>query len=76
MLIKYLRKSERMSEKTYINLKKSVLPIGMFMLAAGIILNRFFSENGIGAFCSGFLIGLSIVMNIAGIIINKPCCKN
>lgn len=71
MLVKYLRKSDRISEKTFIKLKKSILPMGIFLLAISLILNRFFQENGIIAFISGLLMGLSIVANIVGIIVSK-----
>lgn len=40
------------------------LPIGMISLALGIILNRFLPENELTDFCMGFLLGLSIVLNI------------
>lgn len=71
MLVKYLRKSDRISEKTFIQIKKSILPLGIILLAISLILHRFFPENGIIAFISGLLMSLSIVANIVGIVVSK-----
>jgi len=76
MLLNYLRKLDRISEKGYKRVKTIVLATGMITLAVGLIINRFTGDNGILAFFSGFLIGLSIVANIAGIILHRPLCKN
>lgn len=69
MLIDYLRSKDCMKEKTYIRIKKSVLPIGLFTLVIAIILSRYFPESGPWAFAAGFLMGLSIVVSIFGIIV-------
>lgn len=40
------------------------LPLGLILLAIALILQRFFPENDEFDFIAGFLIGLSIVLNL------------
>lgn len=68
MLINYLRKNGCLSEERFNKLKLFIIPVGMITLASSIIINRFFNANGMLDFISGFLMGISIVANITGII--------
>lgn len=68
MLINDLIKTDNLQEKRVNKLKQYLIPIGMITLASSIIINRFLNENGMLDFVSGFLIGLSIVANLVGII--------
>ena len=45
--------------------KNLYLVIGQFAMAIGILLNNFFKGNDLISFVVGFLVGLSIVLNIA-----------
>jgi hypothetical protein len=40
------------------------LPIGLILLAVGIMIERFFPEKDGSDFIAGFLIGMSIVLNL------------
>lgn len=48
--------------------RKYALPIGMLCLSAGILLNQFFNQNEKLDVLVGFLIGISIALNIFGAI--------
>lgn len=71
MLINYLRKSDCISETTGNTLKKLVLPLGLIAFAVSLLLKHFAGGSPAIDFTSGFLMGLSIVLNVAGIIILK-----
>ncbi len=75
MLFSYLYESGCISEKSLKRVKKSVLPVGMLALSIGLILPRFVTGNRVVDFFSGFCIGISIVFNILGIILNRPKIK-
>lgn len=69
MLVNYLLKTNRLSEERYNKLKQLLIPIGMLTLVFSIVLSRFFAEYELIDFISGFLIGISMVANIAGIAV-------
>lgn len=48
-----------------IDLKKFLLPLGMFSLIMAIFLNRVGGDNPTLSFVSGMGFGLSVVMNVA-----------
>jgi len=70
MLINYLKKSECISETTSYNIKKFVLPLGLLMFTTSLLLKYFATGSPVIDFTSGFLMGLSIVLNVAGTIIS------
>ncbi len=45
------------------------LPIGIVTLVAAVIIDKFFPENRTTDFVSGFLLGLSVVLNMYYIIV-------
>ena len=69
MLINYLKRSDCISDKTSNKLKKLVLPLGMLTLAVSLLMKHFAAGSAAIDFTSGFLTGLSIVINVTGIII-------
>jgi len=69
MLINNLKKTNRLSNDRFNKLKEFIIPIGLFMLASSILIKRFLPNTESLDFLSGFLLGLSMVINIAGIII-------
>jgi hypothetical protein len=46
------------------NKKLLALPIGMILLGIGILMEKFLPGNNVLDFIEGFLIGLSMVLNI------------
>ena len=76
MLVNHLRNKERISEKTFLIIKKMVLPLGLFLLVIAIILIRNFSESKPLSFIAGVLLGLSIVVNIVGLILKRTNTKS
>lgn len=83
MLINKLQETNRLSNDRFNKLKQFIIPIGLLMLASSILINRFLPNTESFDFVSGFLMGLSLVINIAGILIfsysysNKfTSCKN
>lgn len=46
------------------SLQSVAMPIGMISLVIAIILTRYFKETNLLNFISGFLFGLSIVLNL------------
>ncbi len=75
MLINYLKRSNYISETTSMGLKRLVLPLGMFTFSSSLLLTHFGGESAAVDFSSGFLMGLSIVLNVAGIIIARTLKK-
>jgi len=69
MLINKLQKTNRLSNDRFNKLKQFIIPIGLLMLASSILINRFLPNTESLDFVSGFLMGLSMVINIAGILI-------
>ena len=69
MLISNLKKTNCLSNARFIKMKHFIIPIGLLMLASSILMNRFLPNSESLDFVSGFLMGLSMVINIAGIII-------
>ena len=45
------------------------MPIGMLLLAIAILIKKFLPDSNLFSFLEGFLIGLSIVLNIYYIIV-------
>ena len=50
-------------------------PIGMICLAVAILMGKFLPGNNLNDFIEGFLIGISIVLNIRFIVINSTVNK-
>jgi hypothetical protein len=48
--------------------EQALLPLGMFCLVGGILLNRFAAEIPVVSFLEGMLLGASLVFNIAYLI--------
>ena len=69
MLINYFKRSECISETTNHNIKRLVLPLGLLTFATSLLLKYFAGGSPVIDFTSGFLMGLSIVLNVAGTII-------
>ena len=75
MLIKHLKKTEKISEKTLKTIRLMLIPLGVSLFATGNFIARFFPENRIVVFISGMLMGLSVVANITGIIAYRHYLK-
>lgn len=69
MLINYLKRKDYISDKTVKTIHKILLPLGLLCLSASLIISRYLAGSPGVDFIAGFLMGLSIVLNLAGLII-------
>lgn len=54
---------------------EAILPLGMLCMTVGILVGRFtrleYSDFGISAFIEGLLLGVSLVMNLAYLVMRR-----